>query len=757
MSPRRVGAHNRFPRMPFSLFRRRSFVPLHLEIPARLLAHTLYRVRSSGATHIPSSGGVLLIANHISYVDPVVLQLACPRPIRFMAFKGLRRTRFFDWAFDHAGCIDVASKTPLDAVRAAVSALQRGEVVCVFPEGHISRTGQLLEIKKGFETIARRANVPVVAAAIDGLWGSVFSFAGNKYLWKSPRLMPTHAFVAFGKATPADQVSTAWARRELLDLGCAAFEERPALKRHLGRECVRMLTKHPGHLQVIDRTAERRVVKSGQLFAAAAVLGKRIRATTPERRVGIVLPPGAGAFIANLAVLCAGKVPVNLNFTAGRGALEASLRMGGIKTVISADLMKTKVPNFPWPERTLDLRKEIAAAGGKKAILPWLLAAWVLPNQWCASLLGLPKRGDREEAGLLFTSGSSGEPKGVVLSHRNILANCAQISSLSILPESAKILGCLPIFHSFGFTVTMWYPILRGCQVITVPSPLETRKMIDAIRDEEVTVFVGAPTFVRPVLKKAAPGELRSLDLLVTGAEKLPDDLYKSFLATFNIEILQGYGLTETTPVANINQPHPPIVTSTSAPQIGKRSGSVGRMMPGMTARIVDPDTGRELPLTEPGIVCFRGANVFGGYLDDPEKTKAAFRDGWFVTGDLGRFDADGFLTIEGRLSRFSKIGGEMVPHGTVEQKIMEAFGWEATDAPPVFVVGVPDATKGEALVLLTTREVTAEELRAKLGEVGVPNLWVPKIIKRVEKIPMLGTGKTDLKRCKEVALEGVK
>jgi acyl-[acyl-carrier-protein]-phospholipid O-acyltransferase/long-chain-fatty-acid--[acyl-carrier-protein] ligase len=240
----------------------------------------------------------------------------------------------------------------------------------------------------------------------------------------------------------------------------------------------------------------------------------------------------------------------------------------------------------------------------------------------------------------------------------------------------------------------------------------------------------------------------------VTGAEKLPRDLYDGFIASFHIEILQGYGLTETTPVCNINQPDPPVVTSTGEPQPGKRFGSVGRMMPGMTARIVDPETGADLPLTHTGVVLFRGANIFGGYLDDAAKTAGAFRDGWFVTGDLGRFDEDGFLFIEGRLSRFSKIGGEMVPHGTVEQKIVEAFGWQSSEAPVVFVTGVPDAAKGEALVLLTTHDVTAEELRAKLAASGMPNLWLPRIIKRVEQIPLLGTGKTDLKRCRELALQ---
>ncbi len=743
--------------MPTPLIRRRSYLPYFLELIASTVARILYRVRTSGLEHLPREGGVLLICNHISYVDVVVLQLVCPRPIRFIGHKGLRRNAFFNWCFEVSGCIGISAEQPREGMKAAVAALKRGEVVCICPEGHISRTGQLMEIQRGFELIARQAGTPVVAASIDGLWGSIFSFAGNKYLWKSPRLLPTHVFIAFGRPVPAERVSAAWARIELLALGERAFDERPVLRRHLGRECVRTLTKHPGRSAVVDRTAARRELTCAQLYAAVAVLSRRLRATVPERRVGIVLPPGAGAFIANLAVLAAGKIPVNLNFTAGRAALETSLRLGGVATVVSAEAMRAKVPNFPWPERTLDLKAEVEAAGGRKAMAPWLLAAWLLPNQWCASLLRLPKTGDREEAGLLFTSGSSGEPKGVALTHRNILANCAQISSLSILPETCSLLGCLPVFHSFGFTVTLWYPLLRGCRVVTVPSPLETRMIIDAIAEEHVTTLIGARTFVRPILKKAAPAELRSLDLVVTGAEKLPDDLYKSFLELFHLEILQGYGLTETTPAACINQPHPPVVVSTNEPQSGKRFGSVGRMMPGMTARIVDPDTFEELPLLEKGLVLFRGANVFGGYLDDPEKTRAAFRDGWFVTGDLGRFDADGFLYIEGRLSRFSKIGGEMVPHGTVEQKIVEAFELEQMDSPAVFVTGVPDAAKGEALVLLTTHDVAPDVLRAKLAELGVPNLWVPKLIRRVDKIPMLGTGKTDLKRCRELALEAAK
>lgn len=738
--------------METPVFRRYSYLPRVIEIVAVLIARLLYRVEARGAERVPATGGMLLLANHLSYADPVALQLACPRRLHFVGYSGLRENWFLNLIFKWSGVIPISPRSAVESTRRIVRLLEAGEAVCLFPEGEISRTGQLMQIKRGFELMAKKAGVPVVPVSHDGLWGSVFSFSGNKYLFKAPRIMPTPVCVCFGEPIQPPQATAETVRRSLLDLGYEAFMERPVLKRHLGREVMRSLAKRPWEVQVIDRTVERREVSAGRLAGAAAALSRRLRKTVPGKRVGIVLPPGAGAFIANVAVICAGKVPVNLNFTAGKAAIESSLRAAEIDTVLTADVVKTKLPAFPWPERSLDLRKEIEAAG-KASVVLWMLAAWVLPNQLVPTLLGLPCKGDKEEAGMLFTSGSSGEPKGVALSHRNILANCWQISSLSILPNTAILLGCLPVFHSFGFTVTLWYPLLRGCHLVSVPSPLDTRKIVDAIRDEGVTVMIGAPTFLRPLLKRAETGELRSLELVVSGAEKMPQDLYDAFVERFHIEIMQGYGLTETSPVTNVNQHHPPVITETGTPQIGKRLGSVGRMMPGVTARIVDPDTFAERPLTETGMLLFKAPNVFGGYLKDPEKTAGAFRDGWFVTGDLARFDDDGFLFIEGRLSRFSKIGGEMVPHGTVEQKIISAFGWEQVELPVAVVVGVPDATKGEALVLLTTQDVTAEQVRDKLQEAGLAALWIPKTIKRVEAIPVLGTGKVDLKGCKQAAL----
>lgn len=733
---------------------RRTHLPYPLELLAVLLARLLYRVRSAGAEAIPATGGVLLIANHLSYADVIVLQLACPRPVRYVGYGGLTANPIFAAAFRWFGVISIRADNPTAAIRASVRALEAGAVVGVFPEGQISRTGQLMPLKPGFAIIARRAGVPVVPVFHDGLWGTLSSFSGNRYLWKRPQLRPTPVFVAFGAPIPPGALDLAAVRRVLLDLGARAFEERPILQKNLGREIARALAGHPRRIAVIDRTAGRRELSGARLFAAGLALSRHLRRTVPARRVGIVLPPGAGAFVANLGVLWAGKIPVNLNFTAGRSAIESSLRASGIDTVLSADPVREKFPGFPWPAGTLDLRAVLAAAGGPRALLPWLVAAHLLPRAWAAALTGLPGAGDRAEAALLFTSGSAGEPKGVPLTHRNVLANCAQISSLSILPPSASLLGCLPIFHSFGFTVTLWYPLLNGLRVATVPSPLDSRLILDVLREEKITVLVGAPTFVRPLGKKARPGDFRFLDLIVTGAEKLPDDLRRFFHEKFHLEILQGYGLTETSPVTNVNQPNPPVVTPTGEPQVARRAGSVGRLLPGMTARIRHPGTGEILPETDLGLVELRGANVFGGYLGDDEGTRGTLREGWFTTGDLGRFDPDGFLFIEGRLSRFSKVGGEMVPHGTIEQHLVDAFGFDPAEAPAVLVTGVPDEAKGEALVILTTADLPALAVRERLAAAGLPALWIPKEIFRVERLPLLGSGKLDLCAARKIARE---
>ena len=536
--------------------------------------------------------------------------------------------------------------------------------------------------------------------------------------------------------------------RKIVDLDEAAFQRRPELESHLAYESFISLARCPGRELIVDRTLQRRTMKSGFLLAVSYMLSRRIADWTSKPRVGIVFPPGLGGYIANLAVVLAGKVPVNLNFTLGTAGAEACRRKAGIDCLLTTLQVQQKMPLYPWPETgVIDLVDEMKLMPKAKT-LALLGAIHACPAKLLAKLLKIPRVGGDREAGLLFTSGSSGEPKGVALSHRNILGNCAQIDAARLLPVTEKIVASLPTFHSFGFTVTLWYPLLRGCSVVTLPSPLETKKIAEAIECESATILVGTPTFFKPYFKRVDPKQLSSLKYVVAGAEKTPEGFADAWEARFGSLYLEGYGLTETSPVVSVNLPQTPskelYFGDTS---VASRRGSVGRMFPGLAARILDPDTMEELDVHSVGLLALKGPNVFDEYLDEPERT-AEVKDGdWFITGDLARFDADGFLFIEGRLSRFSKIGGEMVPHGSIEEILVKAYDLLECEVPMLAVAGRPDEAKGEALVLIASEELELEldDVRAKLSAAGLSNLWIPKEIKQVEFIPTLVTGKLDL------------
>lgn len=528
------------------------------------------------------------------------------------------------------------------------------------------------------------------------------------------------------------------------------FQKRPELNSHLARESFIALAKHPGRALITDRALKRREMKSGLLLALSWMVSKRLPDWTERERVGIVFPPGIGAFVANLAVALAGKVPVNLNFTLGRVSAEACLRKAEIDCILTAEKVRGKMPEFPWPESGVVDIVDVLRNLPKLKTLALLAAIRLIPAKLLAKILKLPTVGGDAEAGLLFTSGSSGEPKGVVLTHRNILGNCLQIDGSQLLPDGEKVVASLPIFHSFGFTVTLWYPILRGVSMVTLPSPLEFKRIAEAIAAESATVLVGTPTFLKPYIKRIAPEKLKTLKYAITGAEKTPEGFAELWEKTFGSEYLEGYGLTETSPVVCANLPLGS--SCAEAGNTGFRKGSVGRLFPGQSARILDPDTMELLPVTETGLLLLKGPNIFGGYLNDAERTAEVMQDGWFITGDLARFDEDGFLFIEGRLSRFSKIGGEMVPHGTVEQALFAAYDLMDSETPLLAIGSRPDEAKGETLVLLSAIDIELSDVKAKLAAAGYPNLWAPKVIKRVEKIPTLATGKLDLRSIKALA-----
>jgi acyl-[acyl-carrier-protein]-phospholipid O-acyltransferase/long-chain-fatty-acid--[acyl-carrier-protein] ligase len=411
-----------------------------------------------------------------------------------------------------------------------------------------------------------------------------------------------------------------------------------------------------------------------------------------------------------------------------------------------------RIKDFPWPGRVLKLDEIMPQI--KTQIFVWWMMSILAPAGLLLRLLQIPKGGGHAEATLLFTSGSTGEPKGVVLSHYNIVGNVSQFRELLDAKKDDAILASLPFFHSFGSTVTLWYPLIEGVRVVTYPNPLEVAKNAALIERYKLTLLLATPTFLRGYLRKVEPHQLRSLRLVITGAEKLPLDLAKSFKERFGQKVFEGYGLTETSPVVSVNLPEPQPTRPGEQVQPSARLGSVGKMAPGIAAEIREPETDRKLSLHEAGMLWLRGPNMFEGYLHDPERTADVLRDNWFKTGDIGRFDEDGFLYIEGRLSRFSKIGGEMVPHEAIEQKIVDLLDLSGKDERAIVIMGVQDEAKGEAVVLLSAVDIDLAQLRDKLRDAGVPNLWIPKRVQRVESIPVLASGKLDLKKCNELANE---
>jgi acyl-[acyl-carrier-protein]-phospholipid O-acyltransferase / long-chain-fatty-acid--[acyl-carrier-protein] ligase len=707
-------------------------------------ARLIYRVTTTGVEHLPA-GGCLLLPNHISWVDAIMLSLACPRPIRFIIDEGVYRNPFLNPALRAVSCIPITGRKAKEGMREAIARIRAGEIVCLFPEGELTRTGALLRLRRGFEIIARQAEAPVVPVWLDQLWGSIFSFEGGRFFTKLPKAIPYRVTVAFAKPLSAEEADIATVREQLLKLGEYCYSQRPVFRGHIGWAALRGLKRHRFRTGLVDGMDGSKLVR-GKVLGVAMAMARHLQKTYPgQQRIGVVLPPGKGGLVANLAVILAGKIPVNLNFTSLRDAIESAIEQAGLQTTITARAMAARLEDFPWTTEVIHLDQALPPM--KKKILLWWIAALVVPMGLLARLLKLPRTGDHAEAVLLFTSGSSGKPKGVVLSHRNILSNVAQFAVALDARKTDLLLASLPFFHSFGCTVTLFYPLFESVRALTYPNPLEAKKIAELIHQHQVTVMLATPTFLRAYLRKAEPEQLHSLRLLVAGAEKLPVELGKAVEARFGKHVFEGYGLTETSPVVSVNLPEAPGQTQPS-----NRPGSTGKMLTGIAAEIRDPETDERRSLHESGMLWLRGPNIFEGYLNAPEQNADVLRDGWFKTGDIGRFDEDGFLYIEGRLSRFSKIGGEMVPHETIEQKILRALNIEEQGERIIAVMGVPDATKGEALVLLSTLDIEKQALRAALAAAGVPNLWIPRTISRVDAIPALASGKLDLVGCKKMA-----
>ena len=662
------------------------------------------------------------------------------------------------WFFKAMGVIPISDadgpRAMLRSLDAAREQLKAGELVCIFAEGEITRHGQMLRFKKGFERIASGLDVPIIPVHLDRVWGSIFSFEGGKVLFKWPRRIPYPVTVSFGRPMPSS-ANAHEIRQAILELGPEAFGRRLKGLSPLPIAFLRAAKRHPFRLALADSSDARMNCLSA--FAKAWALGRALDAALPagssgepgEKTAGLLLPPSAAGALANIGLALHGRVAVNLNYTASRDIVLACADRAGIgKIVVSKKLME----KLGWDigERAVYI-EDIAGGIPKITALLAGLALLVLPAPLVELLLAPKARGSIDRlATVIFTSGSTGIPKGVMFTHANILSNVYGMAQVYQVRKDDRILGVLPFFHSFGYTVTLWFPLLSGIAAVYHFNPLDARTIAKLAKGFRATFLLGTPTFLTTYLRRVEPESFATLRLVVVGAEKLREDISKAFEERFGIAPLEGYGCTELSPVTAVNIPD---ITWPGVRQRGTKLGSVGQPLPGVLAAVVDPDSRAPKGEGEPGLLLIKGLNVMAGYLADPAKSAEAVQDGYYVTGDIAALDADGFLTITDRLSRFSKIAGEMVPHIKIEAKLHELAGRiEQT----FIVTAVPDEKRGERLVVLVKDYEALDDLYRRLQESDLPKLWIPDRASfyEVKEFPLLGSGKLDLQKLKVVARE---
>jgi len=724
-----------------------------------IILKLLYRVRVVGKEHVPTSGPALIVCNHVSWLDGLFIYVNAPRRVRFLVWAPYLKTPFLRWLLKLGRVIPISSdggpRQIVEAIRHASEALRRGEVVGIFAEGGITRNGFLLPFKRGMEQILKKAEAPLIPACLDRLWGSIFSYRGGKLLWKWPRQLPYPVTLSFGPPLPPQ--TPAWQVRQAVQVLMAdSFNLRKHEHKPLHRQFLREACVHPFRPCLLEPGKTGRRLNYLEALTGAVCLSRHLRPHVGEApMVGLLLPTVVAGAVTNIAVSLLGKTAVNLNYTASQESIASAIQQCQIRTVFTSRLFRKKIEDklrmdFGPGVEIVEL-EEVGKHITKMGRIATYLGLMLLPRvitEYAWLRLGRHKATDL--ATVIFSSGSTGEPKGVMLSHHNLVSNIESVAqAIDILPTD-RLLAVLPLFHSFGYCVCFWLPIIAGASSVFYPDPRQGKDVGEACREFQATIYATSPTFLRFVLRRCEKADFASLRLLITGAEKLPAALRDEFKDKFGIEPQEGYGTTELSPVVAVNIPD---TEKDGVRQIGGKPGSIGQPIPGVAVKIVDPETEQPLPPGEPGMLLVYGPNVMEGYLGKPELTKSVMQDGWYVTGDVARMDEDGFLFITDRLSRFSKIGGEMVPHLRIEDELHKILG---TTERVFAVVGLPDEKKGERLVVLHTACATLHDVQAKLATSGLPNLWIPdeRNYHLIDEMPVLGSGKLDLQRLRQLAVE---
>jgi acyl-[acyl-carrier-protein]-phospholipid O-acyltransferase/long-chain-fatty-acid--[acyl-carrier-protein] ligase len=719
-----------------------------------LPAHALYRIRVFGRDNIPSTGAALYVCNHVSFIDAFFVFLAQRRIVRFMFWAPYTKLPFLGRLLKFSGGIPIdgsaGPRAILQSLRTASEALNKGEVVCIFAEGGITRTGFLLPFNRGLEQILKRCVAPIVPVCLDHVWGSIFSYQGGKFFWKWPQTLPYPVTIAFGKPLPSTS-SAVQVRQGIQKLSADCAIARTADRRPVHRQFIRMAARHPFRLGITD-PLQKQSYSYGKVLAGARVIGRRLAPVLGnDDKVGLWLPPSAGSAFANIALAMMGKVSVNLNYTSSEDVVRSGIQQCQIRHILTSRLFLAKMPLDPGPGVDLvfleDFRKVVTRWERIRAFLAVVLIPSYILERW---VYHTHRHGCDDLATIIFSSGSTGDPKGVMLTHGNLAANIESVVQAIDPRPSDRLLGILPMFHSFGYTVTLWVPLQVGASLIYFPDPRQAKEIGDLSRIHGCTIFLTTPTLLRFCLKRCGADDFKTVRILMVGAEKLPQTLADEFKEKFGVRPLEGYGCTECSPVVAASVPN---WEESGIHQTGNKPGTIGQPLPGIAVRIVDQETFEPLPPHQEGMLTVHGANVMKGYLDKPEETAKVIRDGWYITGDLAKYDEEGFITITDRVSRFSKVAGEMVPHQKIEDELHEILG---TNERVCVVTAVPDERRGERLLVLHTplNGINRHHLWEQLSVRGLPNLWIPaeKDFLQISEVPVLGTGKIDLKRVKQLA-----
>ncbi len=732
-------------------------------IVAGLILRRRYQITVSGFEHLPRQGGVLLLGNHISWIDWALVQIASPRPVRFVMLRSIYETWYLKPVLKFFGAIPISSGNSAESLAEVNACLKNGEVVCLFPEGAISRNGHLGQFKRGYERAVEGlagADAVIVPFYLRGLWGSKLSRSHSAKLRRNTVVgAKRHIIVAFGESLPVTTLAHQL-KQKVFELSIDAWDVYTSELDCLPLAWLKQARRNLLADSLLESDGRR--LNNLRVITATTVMAAAMRPAATGQNVGLLLPTCAAGIMANLAVMMKGCTAVNLNYSTGAGAVSAAVASAGLQTVYTSARFLDKL-------RARGVAVEQMLAGVKVVYLETLLqpvskVRWVLHALAAATLPAtvlyrlMGKRVPVEQpAQILFSSGSEGAPKGIVLSHRNLMGNIKQISDVLNLQGSDRMVASLPMFHSFGLTVNCLLPVVEGLPAICHPDPTDALGVARAVARHKGTILCGTASFLRLYSRnsKVEPLMLDSLRVVVAGAEKLTGDVRDAFELKFRKPVFEGYGATETTPVASVNIPNM-LDHHNWKVQAGQRAGSVGLPLPGSCFRVVDPDTLESLPAGEDGLILIAGGQVMLGYLNDKQKTADAVvtLDGrrWYKTGDKGQLDEDGFLTIVDRYSHFAKIGGEMVSLSVVEQQARTVLMDAGTE---VAAINIGDDKKGERIVLLVAGADEPATIRQRMIAAGIPPLQIPASVMALEQIPKLGSGKPDFAGMKRVASAG--